>query len=331
MDSKYRYYVLFILIFIFLIASIWLIIYLRKSNNDGKRMDLSHHKSYTLVWKTDFSGPIEQGGNFDYIRWSVPSTEPIECKEIGYYTNKKHNLRLKRSRRGYNRKPSDYSLVLETNDDPVTIEDVEGLRNYQNSTSRIISTASFLTGFFIVKVRIPYKSNGYWPYIRLIAPESYDQNITNLSPCNCTEYPYYLFKPLYHCDESLYWKVGGDRKNEDERESEKERGCDRQLVVDSYKKISIGLKWTRHHLTWYLKPKMGLNGRPSGKVIHKQKLSHHLIKDKTTLPRHLEFGIAIGGNQFNCDETPTNGINDREKMTIEEIEVYQKNIKIPNL
>jgi hypothetical protein len=324
MDSTYRYYVLFILIFIFLIASIWLIIYLRKSNNDGKRMDLLHHKSYILVWKTNFSGPIEQDGKFDYIRWSVPSTEPIECKEIGYYTNNKHNLRLKRSRR----ESGDYSLVIKTSDDPVTIEDVGGLRHYPNSTSRIISTASFLTGFFIVKVRIPYKSNGYWPYIRLIAPESHDQNITNLSPCDCSGSSYYLFKPLYHCDESLYWTVDGETCVDGECENEI---SDKELVVDSYKTISIGLKWTRHHLKWYLKPKMGLNGCPSGKVIHKQKLSHHLINDKTakhsppkTQPRYLEFGIAIGGDQFNCDETPTNNVN--EKMTIEEIEVYQKNV-----
>ncbi len=306
----------------------WLIIHTRRPDPNTKTRNLLHNKQYGLVWKTDFSGPIEQSGKFDYVRWAVPSTEPIKCREIGYYTNKKHNLRLKRSRREYRgeyrRESCNHSLVLETSDDPVTIEDVKGHRHYPNSTSRIISTASFLTGFFIVKVRIPHRSDGYWPYIRLIAPESHDQNITNLSPCVCSQDDdsYYLFKPLYHCDEDLYWTVEGERERDDKE------GCDKELIVDSYKTISIGLKWTRHHLTWYLKPKMGLNGRPSGKKIHKQKLPHHSINDKTSKhsppPRHLEFGIAIGGNQFNCDEHPSEHNDINERMTIEEIEVYQK-------
>lgn len=341
MDSKYRYYILIILIFIFLVVAIWLILHIRRSDPNTKRRNLLHNKQYGLVWKTDFSGPIEQEGNFDYVRWAVPSTEPIKCKEIGYYTNKKHNIRLKPSKRKYRRESCDYSLVLETNDDPVTIEDVKGSRHYPNSTSRIVSTASFLTGFFIVKVKIPHRSDGYWPYIRLIAPESHDQNITNLSPCICshnTLEPYYLFKPLYHCNKALYWTVEGEMdKGEMEECSEEDgKGYDNELIVDSDKTISIGLKWTRHHLTWYLHPKMGLNGRPSGKKIHKQKLSHHSINDKipkhslprnplpkTPLPRHLEFGIAIGGDQFNCDEHPSEHNDINERMMIKEIEVYQ--------
>ena len=323
MDSTYRYYILIVLIFIFLVVAIWLISHTGRNSFNGKyqrrRGDLGYRRRYGLVWKTDFSGPIEQRGKIDYVRWAVPSTEPIKCQELGYYTNNKRNLKLKHDGR-YEDSCYKNNMILQTTNDSVEIEDVKGSRYYPFSTTRIISTASFHTGFFIVNVKIPHRHDGIWPYIRLIDPSEYDSNITNSNPCNDRN-AYYLFKPLYHQDDSLYWTVGTVGCEIEDG------GCDSDKVLElsSYRTISIGLKWTRKCLKWYLNPKMGLDGRPSGKVISKERLEHpYLTKnlDKGMTTRNLEFGIAVGGTQFNQSEEPSEYIG-RNRMKIKSIEVYQ--------
>ena len=69
MDSTYRYYILIVLIFIFLVVAIWLISHTGRNSFNGKyqrrRGDLGYRRRYGLVWKTDFSGPIEQRGKID--------------------------------------------------------------------------------------------------------------------------------------------------------------------------------------------------------------------------------------------------------------------------
>ena len=311
MDTTYKYYVLIVLVIIFLIVSIWLISNTGKSDPNVRRRQYLRRKQYELVWRTDFSGPIEQSGRFDYVRWAVPSTEPIKCQELGYYTNNKRNLKLKRSRHD----ECNHSLILETTQDPVTVEDVNSSRYYPFSTTRIISTASFHTGFFVVNLEIQSYQDGVWPYIRLIDPTKYNSNIANINPCiskgDYDRNAYYLFKPLYHQDESLYWTVSGKYDS------------DKVLKVRPHQTISIGLKWTRNCLKWYLNPKMGLNGRPYGKPISKERLDpSHMDKQMDMVTRNLELGIAVGGNQFNETEEPSEHIG-KDRMIIKSINVYQ--------
>lgn len=317
MDSSYWYYILILLIFIFLIVSACLIVISGRPDTSVKRRGSHSKNQYNLIWKTNFSGPIEQSGKFDYVRWAVPTTEPIKCQELGYYTNNKRNLRLIQSYDILNRVNKNHSLVLAVTPDSVTIKDVKGDRHYPYSTTRIISTASFLTGFFIVKVRIPYQSNGIWPYIRLIAPEDSDQNITNVSPCS--DNAIYMFKPLYYCDDALQWTVGSTGCGFETSRNDHEQ----VWSIDSCATISIGLEWTHQYLKWYLNPKMGLNGRPSGKIMYTENLPPTLTQSNKLSPRHLELGIAVGGNQFNHQNHPAIE-SEEEKMIVEEIDVYQE-------
>ena len=108
MDTAFWYYILILIIVIFLAVAIWLIFFSgRDTSSENRRRSHRSHifnrkPRYGMVWKTDFSGPLEESGKFDYVRWAVPLTEAESCGEVGYYQDNVDNLSMIPSCRGLN-------------------------------------------------------------------------------------------------------------------------------------------------------------------------------------------------------------------------------------
>ncbi len=352
------WFVLIIAVFIiFIVVSAWLIFFSNRRNTDQSTQPIESIPDpvYQLVWTTNFSGPLEQQGKFDYVRWAVPVMGVED--ERGFYTDQSKNVRIEPipNVRGNNKRNNkSHRLVLQVTNDDVFIKDNEGERNYSYSTARIVSTATFTTGLFIIKATMPRTQQGIWPFIRLHPLENIANHIIGsvygLFPA-CGEID--MFDPVRHVDRQsrkaeLQWTgrlyYGGI--GEDEEVICPPNGKETLFPpIDSDEPRCFGLEWTSEYIAWYLDPKVDLNGRLSGgKLLQKFPSSkwYTLTPNGKKLPPpapfdvpfHIGIGIAVGdtGGRY-CDslscQPPPEVID--QKLIIDSVEVYQDARKSDNL
>lgn len=352
--------VVIILFIIFIVFATWLVFFSERSNcNTGCDSPTHDDKQtrdpvYQLVWATDFSGPLEQKGEFDYVRWAVPvmSGDQTGDNEEGFYTDRPENIELI----PVNPRDDDdkrHKLILRVTNDEVFIKDVDGARNYPYSTARIVSTASFATGLFVVKASMPRTQQGIWPFIRLhplenIANHKIGSIYGSFPACGEID----MFDPVRHTrsygkkgvrgkgkrTSDLQWTgrliYGGS--GEGEEIINPPQGEEKLFPpIDDDEPRSFGLEWTEQHIAWYLDPKVDLNGHlTGGKLLQKIPASEWYTLDPNgkkllppapfDVPFHIGIGIAVGGDRY-CRSSrcqPPVEVIDQE-MVIESVAVYQ--------
>ena len=345
-------FIIIIAVFIiFIVISVWLIFFSNRNKPDQNQLiqpiEILPDPVYQLVWATDFSGPLEQRGEVDYVRWAVPVMEGTQAGqgERGFYTDQPKNIRIVPVE-GQNEKIKKRNqLVLQVTNDDVFIKDNEGARNYPYSTARIVSTATFTTGLFIIKAKMPRTQQGIWPFIRIHPLE----NITNHRIGS-------IYGPFPACGEiDMFDPVSHDINRRTQKSELQWTGRlyyggagEGQGVVcppmgketlfppiDDDKPRCFGLEWTTEHIAWYLDPKVDLNGSLSGgQLLQKFPASKWftLTPDGKKLPLpapfdvpfHIGIGIAVGGTRY-CNSSscqPPLEVID-QKMIIDSVEVYQ--------